>query len=150
MNKKKFLLCMFAVIITFVLTHTMFAQEYLIQQKEILPKVCVPEVTPVGIKFIYFNPEANKVSLAGDFTDWANKQLLMQKDENGYFTRIVNLKEGNYEYKYIIDGSWMPGENIKLKVYRDAQDGKLKVEQKEIVQEKYSQKIFFFGKIDLS
>ncbi|MCS7227597.1 MAG: glycogen-binding domain-containing protein [Endomicrobia bacterium] len=149
MNKEKFSLCKL-IFVTIFVAQTMSAQEYLIQQEEILPKVCIPEVTPVGIKFIYFNPDATKVTLAGDFTDWANKQLVMQKDEKGYFTRIVNLKEGEYEYKYIIDGSWMPGENIKLRVYKDPQEGKLKVEQKEIVQEKYSQKIFFFGKIDLS
>lgn len=144
MKKTTLLLVIFNLVSSLVI-----AQEFLIKQEQILPKVCVPEVTPVGIKFIYFNPDATKVTLVGDFTDWANKQLLMQKDEKGFFTRIVNLKEGNYEYKYIIDGEWLPGENIKLKIYKDPQTGELKVEQKEVVQEKYSQKIFFFGKVDL-
>lgn len=48
---------------------------------------------------------AKKVELAGAFNDW--KPVAMQKAKGGRFTKLVALPDGIYEYKFIVDGSWI-------------------------------------------
>jgi 1,4-alpha-glucan branching enzyme len=50
---------------------------------------------------------ARKVYLAGSFNDWAPGELLMQKVAGGW-ELPYKLAAGRYEYKFIVDGQWMP------------------------------------------
>lgn len=49
---------------------------------------------------------ASNVVLAGSFNAWSPTELVMNKTDYGWELPYV-LGAGNYEYKYIVDGSWM-------------------------------------------
>ena len=50
--------------------------------------------------------DANEVLLMGDFNNWSPKKHPMQKDGNGIWNKTVMLPNGNYEYKFLVDGQW--------------------------------------------
>jgi hypothetical protein len=51
--------------------------------------------------------KANKVILSGSFNNWSPTELVMNKTEDGWELPYV-MGGGNYEYKFIVDGKWMP------------------------------------------
>jgi len=51
--------------------------------------------------------DAGKVILAGSFNGWNPAELEMEKTADGWQLPYV-LAPGNYEYKFIVDGTWMP------------------------------------------
>lgn len=51
--------------------------------------------------------DARRVILAGSFNHWDPNELVMQKTASGWKLPYVTAA-GNYEYKFIIDGEWMP------------------------------------------
>jgi hypothetical protein len=55
--------------------------------------------------------EGNKVYLVGSFTGWGQNKILMTRNTNGIFTKTVELDPGKYEYKFIVDGTWMVDSN---------------------------------------
>jgi 1,4-alpha-glucan branching enzyme len=55
----------------------------------------------------FYAPAAKKVSLAGSFNNWDAKAHAAKKDTKGNWTVKLNLKPGRYEYKFVVDGSWM-------------------------------------------
>jgi len=64
----------------------------------------------VGVKpmeFKLYAPQAKRVSIAGSFNKWDLGALAAKKDSKGNWKAKVNLKPGKYEYKYIVDGSWI-------------------------------------------
>lgn len=52
-------------------------------------------------------PNAKKVVVTGNFNGWNESELVMQKINGGWELPYV-LRPGNYEYKFICDGKWMP------------------------------------------
>ena len=50
---------------------------------------------------------ASKVVLAGSFNAWNTNELVMNKTATGWEIPYL-LGAGNYEYKFIVDGRWMP------------------------------------------
>ncbi len=52
-------------------------------------------------------PQAKRVSLAGSFNNWDAKSLSAKKDSKGNWGVKVALKPGRYEYKFVVDGSWL-------------------------------------------
>jgi AMP-activated protein kinase-like protein len=69
-----------------------------------------PNQTADGVVF-NFKPEAGsggkKIYLAGNFNDWKpdNPQYVMSNDGSGTFTITVKLPPGEYQYKYVVDGT---------------------------------------------
>ena len=57
--------------------------------------------------FKLYAPQAKKVSLAGSFNDWNTKSFPAKKDSRGNWTVKLNLRPGNYEYKFFVDGMWL-------------------------------------------
>ncbi|WP_298488866.1 isoamylase early set domain-containing protein [uncultured Maribacter sp.] len=52
--------------------------------------------------------EAKKVEVVGDFNNWKPKGSALKKLKNGTFKGTFDLpKENTFEYKYIIDGSYV-------------------------------------------
>jgi len=52
--------------------------------------------------------DAEKVSVIGDFNEWNAEKNQLKKLKNGSFKGTVNLEKGNsYEFKYLIDGSFV-------------------------------------------
>lgn len=50
--------------------------------------------------------DAGEVLLMGDFNNWSPKKHPMQKDGSGIWNKTVMLPNGNYEYKFLVDGQW--------------------------------------------
>ena len=56
--------------------------------------------------FRYVNPDAQKVLLVGDFTQWQKGAIPMTSGGNGLWTAAVNLSPGAHNYLFIVDGNW--------------------------------------------
>lgn len=69
-----------------------------------------------GVNSVYFVPnhefkingrtDARKVIVAGSFNNWNETELEMQKTSAGW-SLPVYLKDGTYEYKFIVDNNWI-------------------------------------------
>jgi len=64
-------------------------------------------VKAIPKEFKLFAPQAKKVSLAGSFNNWDTKVLAAKKDSKGNWVVKVTLKPGRYEYKFVVDDSWI-------------------------------------------
>ena len=51
-------------------------------------------------------PDAQKVSLVGDFNNWNPKTHVMKKDKKGVWSKTILIAPGRYEYKFFVDGEW--------------------------------------------
>jgi 1,4-alpha-glucan branching enzyme len=49
---------------------------------------------------------ANQIILSGSFNNWRTSELVMEKTPNGWKLNYM-LPQGNYEYKFIVDGNWI-------------------------------------------
>jgi len=63
------------------------------------------ESTPDGIRFTYTNPNAQTVTLAGDFNGWNATANPMTRDGDAY-TTTIKLSPGDHEYKFVVDGQY--------------------------------------------
>ena len=52
-------------------------------------------------------PFASEVYLAGEFNDWSPTANPMEKGEDGVWQITLELMPGKYEYKFVVDGTWM-------------------------------------------
>jgi hypothetical protein len=58
---------------------------------------------------------ANQVILSGSFNNWRTAELTMNKTNTGWKLDYM-LPQGNYEYKFIVDGNWITDPDNKLMV----------------------------------
>lgn len=56
--------------------------------------------------FRIIEPDAETVLLAGDFTDWKQRAIRMEKGDGGVWTTTVKLPPGTHNYLFIVDGEW--------------------------------------------
>jgi len=64
-------------------------------------------------EFKFYAPQAKRVSLAGSFNNWDTRALSAKRDSRGNWMVKVNLKPGRYEYKFLVDGSWLNDPHCK-------------------------------------
>lgn len=70
--------------------------------------VVSPVVNGNEVTFYYYGPMKQKVLVAGSMTNWAQDAKEMEYNpETGYFSLTLTLSKGVYEYKFIVDDSWM-------------------------------------------
>jgi 1,4-alpha-glucan branching enzyme len=62
--------------------------------------------TAPSIEFRLFAPEAQEVCLAGDFSDWQPEDCRMRRFKDGTWKKMLKLKPGRYEYRFVVDGQW--------------------------------------------
>jgi 1,4-alpha-glucan branching enzyme len=62
----------------------------------------------VKVSFALFEPEAKQVSLCGDFNGWASGATPMKRHDGGQWETTVALAPGRHEYKFVVDGNWIP------------------------------------------
>lgn len=67
-----------------------------------------PQVTASGVHFEVDFPRAKSVRITGTFCDWSAKGLPLQKRPDGSWECHLDLESGQYEYRYIVDGAWLP------------------------------------------
>ena len=51
-------------------------------------------------------PEAQEVSLAGNFTNWDQAPVRLKKSKDGSWQTTLALAPGSYEYRLLVDGQW--------------------------------------------
>ncbi|RLD18457.1 MAG: hypothetical protein DRI36_01310, partial [Caldiserica bacterium] len=93
--------------------------------------------------------DAGKVTLAGNFNDWKKDANPLNEVSRNFWKLKLKLSEGKYEYKYIIDGEWMRGENLKFEIVKVGKELKVivpKVFKKTNVP--FSQRIVLSGKFE--
>ena len=59
------------------------------------------------VEFKISAPGANRVGIAGDFNGWKPDALTAKKDKSGIWKASATVPTGTYEYKFVIDGSWI-------------------------------------------
>ena len=52
-------------------------------------------------------PDADSVSMAGTFNDWDPNAVKLAKGDQGLWTATLTLPPGSYQYKFIVDGTWV-------------------------------------------
>jgi 1,4-alpha-glucan branching enzyme len=60
--------------------------------------------------------DAERVLLAGDFTDWQKGAIPLQKNGNGLWTATVDLSPGTHSYLFIVDGEWRDDPECTVRV----------------------------------
>ena len=66
------------------------------------------EIDIVNVSFTLVRPDAREVSLCGEFNGWSPAAGPMSRHEDGCWEAIVALHPGRYEYKFLVDGEWLP------------------------------------------
>jgi 1,4-alpha-glucan branching enzyme len=61
-------------------------------------------------------PDAESVLLAGDFTDWQERPIKMEKGSGGVWTTTVKLPPGTHNYLFIVDGEWCEDPECPVRV----------------------------------
>ena len=56
-------------------------------------------------------PQAQRVSIAGDFNQWNPSSYPLQQDTKGTWKISLDLKPGKYEYRFLLDGEWQNDPN---------------------------------------
>jgi 1,4-alpha-glucan branching enzyme len=56
--------------------------------------------------FTYFDPSAENVMVAGDFTDWDQNPIALKKQKDGSWKATVPLDPGEHQYRFLVDGRW--------------------------------------------
>ncbi len=59
------------------------------------------------INFFCFAPEAEQVSLVGDFNDWQPGAHAMRRQPDGSWNLQVALHHGHHQYRFLVDGKPM-------------------------------------------
>ncbi|HEY6166596.1 MAG TPA: isoamylase early set domain-containing protein [Verrucomicrobiae bacterium] len=63
-----------------------------------------PRKTVKPVSFIYLAPDAQRVSVMGDFNDWDPDAFPMKRHVDGSWQAQVPLPHGAHHYLFVIDG----------------------------------------------
>lgn len=58
----------------------------------------------VFVRLILVQPNAQSVSVAGDFNGWNPTQTKLDRTDGGVWTVTIPLKPGRYEYMFVVNG----------------------------------------------
>ena len=56
--------------------------------------------------FAFSAPAATSVQLVGDFTQWQQRPINLQKGLDGVWRTTVELSPGAHHYRFLVDGQW--------------------------------------------
>ena len=69
----------------------------------------MPPASPrVKVSFVLLDLGAKQVSLSGDFNGWSPNATPMRRDSSGHWETTLDLVPGRYQYKFVVDGEWVP------------------------------------------
>ena len=64
--------------------------------------------------------EAEKISAVGNFNDWNTEATPLKKFKNGKFKTTIDLAKGlSYEFRYVVDGSYINDEQADALAWND-------------------------------
>lgn len=70
-----------------------------------------------GIRFHIHAPKAKTVQVVGDFNNWKlSKGATLDTDGQGGWFKVLHLKPGAYQYRFVVDGQWRDDPNNPNKV----------------------------------
>ena len=61
-------------------------------------------------------PAAMSVQLVGDFTQWQERPVTLQKEAGGVWRAQVELPAGTHHYRFIVDGQWQDDPDCTVRV----------------------------------
>lgn len=67
-----------------------------------------PEPTPEGVRFVVDFPRAKDVRVTGSFNNWSAEGVALTRGDEGHWQCVLPLEAGDHQYRYIVDGVWMP------------------------------------------
>jgi len=67
----------------------------------------------INVNLALLKPDAKQVWLSGDFNGWSSSATPMKRRKDGQWETTVALTPGRYQYKFIVDGEWIPDPNAK-------------------------------------
>jgi 1,4-alpha-glucan branching enzyme len=56
--------------------------------------------------FTFAAPDATNVQLVGDFTQWQERPIQMERGADGTWRTTVILSPGAHYYRFLVDGQW--------------------------------------------
>ena len=62
----------------------------------------------LSVSFALHKPDAKGVLLCGEFNGWSPIATPMTRHNDGHWKTTVALAPGRYQYKFIVDGEWIP------------------------------------------
>jgi enterochelin esterase-like enzyme len=77
---------------------------------QVLRALGTPMIDGSAVTFVYYDPQARRVAVAGEFNQWSRSgdlAIMEQIDDSGIFHHTLNLSEpARLEYKFIVDDEW--------------------------------------------
>lgn len=61
-----------------------------------------------AITFVWTGQVLKSAGVAGGFNNWDPAATPLSPKEGGCWEAIVGLPPGSYEYRFVIDGQWLP------------------------------------------
>ena len=76
---------------------------------QVLKAVGTPMIDGPSVHFIYYDPEARRVRLTGEFNQWSRQGIaLTPLRDTGIFYHSLQVRgPARVEYKFIVDGEWV-------------------------------------------
>lgn len=76
---------------------------------QVLNAVGSPMVDGSSVSFVYYNPDARRVALSGEFNQWSPRGIaLTPLRDTGLFYHTMQIRGPvRVEYKFIVDGEWI-------------------------------------------
>lgn len=62
----------------------------------------------LDVDFVLEHSPAENVYVCGDFNDWQPVSLSPMDGRQGLWKKRLSLPPGRYEYKFVVDGNWIP------------------------------------------
>lgn len=62
----------------------------------------------VKYTFVYHSVTADKVSVSGSFNNWSAETNPLTYNGNGEWKAEIELQPNHYQYKFVVDGNWIP------------------------------------------
>jgi 1,4-alpha-glucan branching enzyme len=53
-------------------------------------------------------PHAERVAVSGEFNGWSTDTTFLKKQKDGLWETTLALPPGRHEYKFVVDGQWIP------------------------------------------
>lgn len=73
----------------------------------------------VNVSFALLEPDAKQVLVCGDFNAWSPTATPMKRDKSGHWETTVALAPGRYQYKFVVDGHWIPDPLARENLWND-------------------------------
>jgi hypothetical protein len=73
-------------------------------------------VEPATITFVLTNAHAGRVAVSGEFNQWSADATPMVRQGDGAWKTTLALPPGRHQYKFVVDGQWMPDPNASEQV----------------------------------